>query len=209
MIGTVGKRCRSAATMARVGCDDVAAELRRRQHAGPAVEQHDGFGAGLDLRRQVAHRAVGQQCDQPLEQRRFAVGHGPRGGEIPRTAAFDHVAGNGERRAGKADQRAVGKSFAASPARTSRTVSRIGAIACRHTRFVQRLQARGVAQRRQDRSLALAIRQPMAQRPWQHQDVAEQDGSIEAEAADRLQRHLGRQRRRRAQRNEIRRAWRG
>ena len=36
-------------------------------------EQHHGLDPGLDLRRQIPHRRLGQQRYQPLEQRRSAT----------------------------------------------------------------------------------------------------------------------------------------
>ena len=43
-----------------------------------------------------------------------------------------------------------------------------------------------ITQRRQHRSLAFTVFQPMPQRPRKQQDVAEQDRRIEGEATNRL-----------------------
>ncbi len=124
-----------------------------------------------------------QQVQQPAEQGRVAVGHGRGLRRSPRAAALDHVAGDRERAAGEPDQRAS----SGSAARRRPTVSSIGAVTAGDAGGSAG-QPGSVTDRRQHRALAVREVQLLAQRPGQDQDVAEQDGRIEAEAPDRLQR---------------------
>ena len=82
----------------------MGAEQTRGQHAGPGIEQHHDLGAGFDLGGKIGDRRLGQTVQQGGKQVRLRVGHGAGGQEVLRAAAFDHVAGHGEGRAGEADQ---------------------------------------------------------------------------------------------------------
>ncbi len=204
MTGTVGMTLPQRLHDRPRRVDDMPAELRGRQEAGPGVEQHHRLGAGLDLRRQVADCRLGQQRDQPIEQCRLGIRHGPRRGEIPRAAALHHVAGDGEWRAGEADQRAVGEAFlgqsrsepaarfpgsarsppAAAPASapgdpaSSRNGGSTGPSPSRYSRACPSAQG----------TIRMSLNRIAASKPI---------------AADRLQRHFRRQVRRRAKCNEI------
>ncbi len=116
----------------------------------------------------------GQQFDKRPEQRRIAIGHPSRRGEVFRAAAFDHVARNGKRRPRKADQRrpkAFGRDPGARPAHRLQHRGDGSAQAAPDGAPPGRLRH----QLRQHRPLALLVVQPVAQRPRQDQDVAEQD----------------------------------
>jgi len=179
--------------------DHVLTEQPRRQHAGPAVEQHHHIGTRRDLRCQVRDRGLGQPVDQPGHHGRLAVGQPARAGEIRRATALDHVAGDREWSTREADQRHRSRQTAAhTPDRLEYRCDRLGQPS--RIEPVDRGRAR---QWRKDRPLPLLERERIPERPGQNQDVAEQDRRIETEAPDRLKRHLRREIRRRAQRDEI------
>jgi excisionase family DNA binding protein len=85
-------------------CDDTLAEQRRRADTGPTVEEHHGLGPRLDLSNEIGVGRVGQDLHESAEDSGMAVDHGAHMGEIFRAAALDHIAGDGERTAGEADQ---------------------------------------------------------------------------------------------------------
>src|SRR5271165_6080250 len=169
----------------------MGAEQRGRQHAGPAVEQHHGLGPGFDLCGEVGDRRLGQHRHQPREQGGLHISHGADMGEVLRPAAFDHVAGDGEGRAGEADQgrgiEPLGRQ--ARPHALDRLQDRRDRQD--HTVRIEGVDAGMIGQARQYRPLALRVAQAVAECPGQHQDVAEQDCPVHAEPADRLQRYLG------------------
>ena len=105
------------AGMARLqGCGDlagrfkaVAFEIGAFQRSGPAVENLDHLGTGVDLCRQVFD---GRECD-PFQQRfeqRHVLGL-QRMGRSLILGAFsgNHIGGHGPRRAGKSDQRGLAR----------------------------------------------------------------------------------------------------
>ena len=153
----------------------------RRQHAGPTVEQHHASrprprSAPPDSRSSLGHQQVHQPA-RTAPARAYAM-HADRG-EILRAAAFDHVAGDGERAAGKADQRRIRRQpgpHAAAPSPGS----------ARWRAGTRRRVERGNARPHRGSAAAPGLRpreaQAVAERPGQHQDVAEQDGGVHAVA---------------------------
>ncbi len=117
-----------------------------------------------------------------------AVGPQPRVGLIGGAAAGDHVGRNRPRRAAKSDQRRPRRKSSRARAQPSRRRGRT----CR--RCARGRGARGqLAHVRSARARAFALGEghALAERIGHDEDVGEQDRRVEAEAADRLQRHLG------------------
>jgi hypothetical protein len=103
-------------------------------------------------------------------------------------AAFDHVAGQRPGAAGKPDQRHAALQRMADRGDGVEHVAQLFEVG-----HGQRGDVGLVAQRtRQLRALALGEAQPQAHGVGHGQDVGEQDGGVEREALQRLQRHLGR-----------------
>ena len=114
-------------------------------------------------------------------------------GKILRAAALDHVAGDGERGASEPDQGGIPEALGCQAG-----ADQAHRLHDRRHPFgdpggVQRRDTGLIAQHGENRPLAFPEFQAVPERPGQHQDVAEQDGGVEAVAADRLQRHLGRE----------------
>ncbi len=86
------------------GRQDQLAVVGRRQDAGPAVEQLDGGGPGIQLGAQRGQGQVAEPLHQLVPQPRVAVHEGLDPGEVLGRAALHEVAGHGERPAGEADQ---------------------------------------------------------------------------------------------------------
>ena len=91
-------------------------ELFLRKHPRPGIEKLYGIGAGIDLVAEMFDHRVDQQVDQQLEG--FGMGIGPslHLGEVLAAAAFDHVAGQREGSAGKAEQRRLLRQLRPRPA---------------------------------------------------------------------------------------------
>ena len=126
----------------------------------------------------------------------------PRRRLVGRAAPGDHVGRHRPGRAGEADQRHL---------RRQRRAHGAHRLVDRRQRLVHRLggpqprEIRGRRHRREPRALALDEDELRAQRVRHQQDVGEEDGRVEAVAADRLQRHLGGELRRVAEVEEARR----
>ena len=203
MTGTFGCFSRSAETMRVAGATQCARNNAGDKTPAQEFEQHQRFGASHHLGGQVLDGRFGQHIHQSLEQRRLRVGHPPDMGEILRSTALHHVAGDGERGAGEADQRGIRKTLGQQPGpdQAHRLHDRRDPIG--DPRRVQRGDAGGVPQTGKNRALAFLEFQAVPERPGQHQDVAEQDSGVEAIAADRLERDLGREIGRGAEGDEI------
>ena len=117
----------------------------------------------------------------------MAIGHHPRRRLVRRALSGDHVGRNRPRRAAEADQRDLGREFAANAAQ----------------RFIDRLELAEVSlcgqrrhllrriQRIEPRAFAGLEAHRAAERIGDDENVGEDDRGIEVETADRLQRHLG------------------
>ena len=75
------------------------------QHTAPGVEDHDSLGTGFDLRVEVGDDGLGGYVEDVMHQVRATVEQTLDLAVVVRAAAFDHVAGEGPRAAGEADQR--------------------------------------------------------------------------------------------------------
>ena len=163
------------------------AEGPGRQCAAPGVEDHHGLRARFDLGIQIVGNGPAGDGQYVVQQIRPIVEHGLERAEVVRAATFDHVAGKGERTAGKADQ-------------GDGTIERAPNFA----NGVEHIaQMHGRIRRRQ-----IADRPFLAQRPLEAgafpfgevqaeahgigdgQNVRKQDGGIERIARQRLQGHL-------------------
>ena len=140
MVGT--PRSAMPSRTARVAGRAKRRVLVGRERAGPAVEELDRLGPGLDLGAQGGHGHGGQPVGQLLPQVGIAVHERLDLGEGARGPALDQVAGHGEGRAGEPDQgdarsrRAPGHQ--ARPSRPRRAASVCG---------LERPQAREVGRR--------------------------------------------------------------
>ena len=163
----------------------VALVLRRGQRAGPRVEQLDGPGARPPTcERERGGGEVGQPVEQRAEQRRVAE-HERLGLRVgARRPALDEVAGDGERRAGEADQRHVRRQLAGEDAHRLEHVGRVGL-------GLERAQAVEVGGARNgsvdDRAGARGDVDAEADGGDRHDDVGVEDGGVDAVAADRLE----------------------
>ena len=200
MIGTCGCRASNRRHDAPRRLDHPGLELPRRQAAGPAVEDLQDIGAGLDLPRQVLDRGLDQQVDQPAEARAVAIGPQPRlapDRASPAPPPCRSPPSTARRKSRSAPSHAAGPAAAARPSR------RRGRTWAESRSAFKRARSRVACGSASSRGPSPSTKStPLAQRIRHHQDVGEQDRRVEAEAPDRLQRHLGGQRRRVAQLEE-------
>ncbi len=104
------------------GCFEVAedvADVRRdvlaivfgRKSAGPGIEELNGLHAGFDLSAKEAPNDLGDLAHE-LGEKRGVAPHQLFGVKVIRgPSAFDEIAGDGERRAGKTDERGFSVEF--------------------------------------------------------------------------------------------------
>ena len=170
-------------------------ELPRRQRSRPCIENLQHVGTGLHLARQVLDRRLDQQIDQPPKTSRIAIGPQPRLALVGRALPLHHVARHRPRRAAKADERRLPRQILPQPRDRFADERELGPSRVP----AQAPQIRRAAHGVETRPLTLDEGHLLAQRIGHHEDVGEQDRRVEAEAPDRLQCHLGRQRRRVAQ----------
>ena len=179
-----------------------AFEFCRRQGACPGIEELDRVGACLDLPVEIGDRRVDEDIDEPLEEIRLGQREPAHCPEIMATAALDHVGGHSPRAAGEADQglvRIKGATYA-----RYRLIDRGKPAGDRWSGLLQSVDRSGVTYRRQDRPLSFLEGKVDIEGMRDQQDVGEQDRGVHAEAAQRLQRHLGCMRRVQAEADEIR-----
>ena len=150
------------------------------------------MGPGGDLGVQVARDRAGQPLQQFAPGAAVAV-HQRLGVQvIAAGTAFDHVAGQRERRAGKADQRKMGRQVAARlPDRFHDEIQRVDAFQLQHAVHVRRFADRVV----DHRAFALGELQVHAHRLQDRQQVGEDDRGVHAQARHGGTHHLAAQRR--------------
>ena len=158
--------------------DAPCLEIRSRENAGPAVEQLNAIGAGIDLAAQEVDHRIGQEIDQPLETLGFAGRPGAGGRKVLRPAAFDHVSRQGPGRARKADQGCH---------RIKRRLDPCHRLEDRRQMtgqpvWLQRRQVIG-PDRLENRSLARLEPDGLTQRIGNDQDIGEQDSRVHTEPA--------------------------
>ena len=164
-----------------------------RQRTGPAVEELHGLGAGPDLRPKRGDGHGGQALGQLGPECGVAVHQRLDLGERARRPAFDQIAGHREGCAGEADERdAAAGQFAADQLHRGRHVGGVGlGLEGPQAAQVARV-AEGLGHDRATAGLDGDAETDGVQRDH---DVGEQDRGVDAVAADRLQRELGRERR--------------
>jgi hypothetical protein len=166
--------------------DAPAIEFGRGQHAGPGIEDLHRFRARRQLTDQVFGRGVDEPVDQGREQVRMAIGEEARRRLIRRPAPGDHIARHRPRGAAEADQRHVARQCGLEAVESfehGRKPVPVGLAA-------ELRQALSVADRVEARAVARFKGDALAERVRQDENVGEQDRTVEAEPADRLQRRL-------------------
>ncbi len=172
------------------------AQRRQRQAApalgveqtAPGVEQLQRLRAGLDLAAEVGERGVGDAVEQQREPFRVAVAPRQEMLEVTRAAAFHEIGRERPGSAAEADHRDLLRQLA--PHQPER-----GEDVAQRLLDVRQAQSRDVLapphRTRERRAVAAHELQLGAHRfEWQ-QDVGEQDGGVDAQACDGLQRRLG------------------
>ncbi len=160
---------------------------RRRQHAAPGVEHLQRLRTGRALRGQIGNHRVGVHRQQFVQSGRIIQRHRLDPRVILAAAAFDHVAGQRPRTAGKADQRHLAVQFAPDQAHRVHHVAQLGF----HVRYRQPVRVGGGAHGAFElRAFALDEVQAQTHCVGHGEDVGEQDRSVQPEAAQRLQGHL-------------------
>ena len=156
--------------------------------AAPRVEELDRIGAGADLHLAVVDDRGRDLLQERVEQRPVGVEEGLDADVVVRAAALDHVGGERPWRTGEAQQRALALElgFDASQGLADIVESRrdAGGIEAFHLRA-------GLEFEIHRNAAFLAELVTLAERLGDHEDVGEDDGRIEREAPERLQRDLG------------------
>ena len=158
------------------------------QRADPRVEHLNGVDAGVDLRDEIVADDVGELFAEAMPRIGMAVHQRLGLGEVVRMPAFDRVRRQRERRAGKPDQRHASVQLALDLADRGEHVRE------RFARLeqLQPIDVRGVVDRPLDlRPFALDEIEGQSHRLERQQQIGEQDGRVDVDAADRLQRDFG------------------
>ena len=169
----------------------LAGGRRVGQRAGMGFEDLHRVGAGLELAHEVLGLHRDEAVDQRVHQGGVGLGQRPGGGEV-RACRARRSCSSPPSRARRRSRAAWSR--AGSSARRRRTVSKTGA---RWAKIAgspasrRRSNSARPARRIEARPLALDEAHVLAERVRDHEDVGEQDRGVEAEAPDRLQRHLG------------------
>ena len=169
----------------------------RRHAARPAIEQLQHFGARIPLRDQVRSGCFHQNIHQPGKKRSVTPGQLADGFVIGAALTLDHISGDGPGRPRKPDQRGV---------RGQGGAHILDGLHHRrqHLRPIhQPAQRAFIRHRLQPRAFAFGKPDFLTQRMGEQKNVGEQNGGIEIDTPHRLQRHFRRQRRIKAERDEI------
>ncbi|MNI40426.1 hypothetical protein D3C73_946490 [compost metagenome] len=156
------------------------------QDTAPTVEQHDGLCARGDLRVQVLQRGFGVDFQDAVQQVRARIQHGLDQTVVVAALAFDHIAGDGERAAGKADQRHLAVQLAADHAYRIEDIAQLVHVGHGQAGDV----FLGAYRVGKARALAFGEVQAQAHGMRHRQNVREQNGRIQVVARQRLQRDL-------------------
>ena len=178
----------------------VRAVVGGREAADPAVEELHGVGAGVDLRVEVGRDRAPEALHQRAPRARVAQ-HERLGARVEaRAAALDQVGGEGEGRAGEADQRDRRRQRGPRPSDGFGDVCERAGL-----HLAQAVDVGPGAHGVPDRGTVAARElEPRAHRLEDEQDVGEDDGRVDAEPHGRLDRHRGGEVRRAAQLQEAR-----
>ena len=183
---TSGWRTFKAATIRALGAITPLVELARGEATGPAVEQLHGLGARRDLAGKVLDGDVRDRVDDRLERRPVGIGHRARIVLVAAALTRDHVGSDGPRTAREAQQRLLGRQRGAHPCNgiVDRRQALGHCLEARKRRIDQPRRQLGTFARKERQVLTHGVRHD--------EDIRKQDRAIEGEAAQRLQRDLGR-----------------
>ncbi len=157
----------------------------RRQHAAPGVEHLQRLRTGRALRAQVRNHRVGGDLQQAVQGLRMVQRHCLDAREILAAAAFHHVAGQCPGAAGEADQRYLAVQLPTDQAHRVHHVAKV----LFHVRHRQPGDGGFITHRVAElRAFAFDEVQLQAHRIGNGEDVREQDGCVQRESAQRLQR---------------------
>ncbi len=158
-----------------------------RQRPAPRIENHHGLCTGVDLGVQVSRHCRRIGAEHVMHQVRTVVQHRLDGMELARAFAFDHVASQGPRAAGKANQRHAAIELGTDLRDRLENIVQLAQI-----RGLQRHHVFFITQRPLELG-AFAIGEIQAQSHGvRHgQDVGKQNRGIQRETVKRLQRDFG------------------
>src|SRR5690554_3729756 len=159
-----------------------------RKYAAPAVEDHDGLCAGLNLRIQILHRGVCVDLQDAVRQVGARVQHAFDQPVVVGTLAFHHVAGDGEGAAREPDEGYAAVEFTANETHRLEHVLEAAHIGHRKLANVV-FVAYGM---RESRALAGHEIEAEPHGVGHGEDIGKQDGGVELEAVQRLQRDFAR-----------------
>ena len=152
-----------------------------------------GLGSGFDLVAQRGDRDGGEPARQLAPECGITVHERLHGGERPRRASLDQVAGDGERRAGEADEGGARSSeFPADQPGRFGDVRRVGGGFEGAQPGQIGFTAEGLGHHG---AASLFDLDAESDRVHRHHDVGEEDGGVDAVAPHRLEGQLGGQRR--------------
>ncbi len=178
----------------RIDCP--ALEFLGVENTGPAIEYLHGIGAGINLADQIGDRRLDQYIHQTLEPIRVLKRQAPRRDMLRRSPSGNHIGRNRPRRPAKADHRLVaGERFPRQPHSLEDGPKLLG-----NAVRLKRTEVGGKG--RQLRALALLKMHTLPKRVRNNENVGEDDRGIEIKPPHRLQRHLGREFRRKAELKE-------
>ena len=165
----------------------VVAVCRPGENAAPGVKQHDRLHARFNLRGQISGDGGSEFVEQLVQGARFVVEHGFGTGEIAAGSAFNHVGGERPRATAEADERHTPVQLVADEAHCIHDVAEfafhVGDTECGHISSA----FNGVVE---CRPLAGDEVQAESHCIRNGEDVGKKNGGVEAEAFQRLQRHL-------------------
>ncbi len=166
--------------------EDIALILRRAQGPGPGIEELNRRCAVVDLALQGADGDVGEAIAEGVPQSFVGEHHRLGVCVVARRPAFDEIRGDGEGRAGEADQRAIELSHELSY--RFEYVGRVGLGIERPKTGEVVLMAERPFDFGTD---ARCDGEPETDGVGRHDDVGVEDRSVDVVATDRLQRDLG------------------
>ena len=159
----------------------------RRQRAHPRVEELHGLRPRGDLPVEVVGRHVGEPGEEGVPRRALLAHEALRGEELARGPALDQVRGERERRPREADERhLLAERLPGEPHRLEHVAERIGDVDSGQAPHVLRAPHGAV----DTRAVTSRELEADAERLEHEQDVGEEDGRVDAQPLDGLERHL-------------------
>ena len=181
------------------GTDAPSGKFFRRKHARPGIENLHGIDPGLELPDQISSGRIHQLIHQTGKSFRIAIGEHPCRLLVWSAVSSNHVACYRPRRTAEAQQRNVRRKAGFDPPdrfvnRSKHAVIELQSEPHQSLAVGDRIELRPLTRCKSDR---------LPERMRNHQNIGKQDRSVEAKPTHRLQRHLGRQIRRKTQREKI------